>query len=236
MVNLNSDSLYMEVSVLLKEQSNDKKDKKKKLLMEAAVKVMSNKGYNNSSISDITKEAHVSVGTFYSYFKNKEDILEYIYDEISEIYFNISKMYLINTKESTAIKITKVISSIIFSYHKYQKLTQILLKGSFCINENFQKRYFDILDRTKNTIVVILKKMNLDNELDMVDIDIIAMTIVKSIHGVLEYWIYNNEGKDILKVTYSIVIYNLNALKLDFDCNEIKIQVEKLLKEETCKD
>ena len=126
-MNLNSDSFILEVVILYKDKLNDRKDQKKKLLIDAAVKVLSDKGYNDSSIIDITKEAHVSVGTFYSYFKNKEDILEYIYDEISEIYFNISKFGSRNIKENPAIKLVKVISSIVLTYQKYQKITQLLL-------------------------------------------------------------------------------------------------------------
>lgn len=230
-MNLNSDSFILEVVILYKDKLNDRKDQKKKLLIDAAVKVLSDKGYNDSSIIDITKEAHVSVGTFYSYFKNKEDILEYIYDEISEIYFNISKFGSRNIKENPAIKLVKVISSIVLTYQKYQKITQLLLIRNSYINEKFQKRYFEILDRTKNTIIVILKKMNLDKELNDIDIDILALALVKSISGVLEYWIYDENQKDIFDVTYNLTLYNLNALKIDIDEIEIKNVIEDLFKE-----
>lgn len=227
-MNLNSDSFILEVVILYKDKLNDRKDQKKKLLIDAAVKVLSDKGYNDSSIIDITKEAHVSVGTFYSYFKNKEDILEYIYDEISEIYFNISKFGSRNIKENPAIKLVKVISSIVLTYQKYQKITQLLLIRNSYINEKFQKRYFDIVDRTKNTIIVILKRMNLDSKLQDIDIEILAIALVKSVIGVLDYWIYDDNPKDVFDITYNLVLYNLNALKVEPKEIDIKKVIEEL--------
>ena len=45
-------------------------------LIEAAKKVISKKGFKEASIEDITKEAGVAKGTFYTYFKTKEEIVE----------------------------------------------------------------------------------------------------------------------------------------------------------------
>lgn len=150
---------------------------------------------------------------------------------MSEIYFNMSKIHSMNIRENPAIKLVKVISSIAIAYQRYQKITQILLIRNSYINEKFQKRYFEILDRTKNTIIVILKKMNLDKELNDIDIDILALALVKSISGVLEYWIYDENQKDIFDVTYNLTLYNLNALKIDIDEIEIKNVIEDLFKE-----
>lgn len=39
----------------------------------------------NSSIKDITNEASISVGSFYSFFHNKEEVLTQIFDEIKNL-------------------------------------------------------------------------------------------------------------------------------------------------------
>ena len=50
--------------------------KTKENLIEAAKKVISIKGFKEASIQDITEEAGVAKGTFYTYFKTKEEIVE----------------------------------------------------------------------------------------------------------------------------------------------------------------
>ena len=42
-------------------------------LVESAKKLIAEKGYNNTKVEDITNEAQAAKGTFYTYFKTKED-------------------------------------------------------------------------------------------------------------------------------------------------------------------
>lgn len=53
-------------------------------LLEAAEKLFREKGYANTVVSDIVKESGVAQGTFYVYFKSKEDIFLAILEEIRE--------------------------------------------------------------------------------------------------------------------------------------------------------
>lgn len=43
-------------------------------ILDCAKKIFSNKGYYEAYVEDVIKEAHVGKGTFYRYFKNKEDL------------------------------------------------------------------------------------------------------------------------------------------------------------------
>jgi TetR/AcrR family fatty acid metabolism transcriptional regulator len=55
-------------------------DKHEKII-QAAIKVFSEKGFFNARISDIAKEAKVADGTIYLYFNNKYDILITLFEE-----------------------------------------------------------------------------------------------------------------------------------------------------------
>lgn len=60
----------------------------KKKLLEAAKNIVCEKGLINTSVEEITKACGVSNGTFYTYFKRKEDIVfalgDYMYRELYE--------------------------------------------------------------------------------------------------------------------------------------------------------
>jgi AcrR family transcriptional regulator len=51
------------------------KDLKRSKILDAATKIFAEKGYQYATISDIAKEAGISTGLLYSYFKNKLDLL-----------------------------------------------------------------------------------------------------------------------------------------------------------------
>jgi TetR/AcrR family fatty acid metabolism transcriptional regulator len=54
-------------------------------IIEAAVRVFARKGYYNSRVSDIAREAGIAAGTIYLYFKTKDDILVTLFrDKMAE--------------------------------------------------------------------------------------------------------------------------------------------------------
>jgi TetR/AcrR family fatty acid metabolism transcriptional regulator len=55
---------------------------KRRRILEAAVGVFARKGYFAARVSDIAKRAGVADGTIYLYFRNKEDILVRLFDEV----------------------------------------------------------------------------------------------------------------------------------------------------------
>jgi AcrR family transcriptional regulator len=61
-------------------------EERRKELIDIAEKLFIKKGYEQTAVSDIVKEAKVAQGTFYYYFKTKEEILDLITDR----YININ--------------------------------------------------------------------------------------------------------------------------------------------------
>lgn len=54
----------------------EKKNNKKEKIVSAACRVFKSKGYHSTTISDIVKETDLARGTFYLYFKSKEEIFD----------------------------------------------------------------------------------------------------------------------------------------------------------------
>ena len=57
-------------------------DDKRRRILDAAVKVFARKGYFGAKVSEIARRAGVADGTIYLYFRNKEDILVSLFDEV----------------------------------------------------------------------------------------------------------------------------------------------------------
>ncbi|MCX8095265.1 MAG: TetR/AcrR family transcriptional regulator [Caldisericia bacterium] len=56
--------------------------RKKDKIVEEALKLFLEKGFNETSVDEITKNALISKGSFYTYFKSKEELLEIILKEL----------------------------------------------------------------------------------------------------------------------------------------------------------
>ena len=58
---------------------------KKQRIKDAAVILMSEKGYHSTSSNEIAKKADVSIGTFYSYYKDKKDLYKELVADIYNV-------------------------------------------------------------------------------------------------------------------------------------------------------
>jgi TetR/AcrR family transcriptional regulator, fatty acid metabolism regulator protein len=56
---------------------------KRRLLLDAAVRVFARKGYHAARVGDIAEEAGVAYGLVYHYFESKEDVLRSVFRETS---------------------------------------------------------------------------------------------------------------------------------------------------------
>ena len=54
---------------------------KRRLLLDAAVRVFARKGFHASRVGDIAEEAGVAHGLLYHYFDSKDEVLEAVFDE-----------------------------------------------------------------------------------------------------------------------------------------------------------
>ncbi len=60
---------------------SDKAQRTRDRLLKSSLKLMKEKGYQNTTVREICSDAKVSIGTFYSYFPAKEDLFLNIYIE-----------------------------------------------------------------------------------------------------------------------------------------------------------
>src|SRR3954462_3395706 len=64
----------------LTDRSTGQEDKRR-LILDAAVRVFARKGYHATRVGDIAEEAGVAHGLIYHYFSSKEEVLETIFRE-----------------------------------------------------------------------------------------------------------------------------------------------------------
>jgi AcrR family transcriptional regulator len=63
-----------------------KKDAKRTAMMQAAVRIFAEKGYQAATVRDIVDAAEVAVGTFYFYFPDKETLFVHLYEETADFF------------------------------------------------------------------------------------------------------------------------------------------------------
>lgn len=75
-----------------------KKQVKREEIIEAAKKLIMQKGYRKTSVEDITHEVGIAKGSFYTYFKSKDFLIETLLSEKAEIHKEYMKKLIEGTK------------------------------------------------------------------------------------------------------------------------------------------
>jgi AcrR family transcriptional regulator len=78
----------------IQERKRREREQRRQQIVSAARKVFSNKGFTKTTMEDIAREAELSPGTLYLYFKNKDElyaslsveVLEHLYHELRRVY------------------------------------------------------------------------------------------------------------------------------------------------------
>ena len=107
-------------------RETQKKNRREEILL-AAIELFTKKGFDLTTVEDITRQAHIAKGTFYNFFPKKEDVLLYFLDkEISKSSDEIElKMPLLSN-------ISDKIELLITTYIKYifpnKEFSTVLIK------------------------------------------------------------------------------------------------------------
>jgi AcrR family transcriptional regulator len=74
-------------------------------LLGASRRLFGREGYANTTIADITREADRALGTFYTYFENKEAVLEQLAEDFkSEVESRVTELDLVNAEPYDALR------------------------------------------------------------------------------------------------------------------------------------
>ncbi|HEX3077923.1 MAG TPA: TetR/AcrR family transcriptional regulator [Lachnospiraceae bacterium] len=80
-------------------------------ILDVAERLFGTKGYDKSTINDILEAVGIAKGTFYYYFKSKEEVLDAIIERVTDIVIKKAEVVSTNTELSPIMKLLNTILS-----------------------------------------------------------------------------------------------------------------------------
>lgn len=173
-------------------------NKTKRRIFNTAIKIFSEKGYDNASVEEITAIAGVAKGSLYYHFAKKEDIFDMMLEEGMKLLKNNIE---IKTKTCTTAleKLKAVILIQIKVCVKYEAFLNVILSQIWGEEEKNKKckkavfEYIKIIER-------IIKEGIENGEFYDGDVEAIAAGVVGVMSSSLIYRIKRNRDVDVKKV------------------------------------
>jgi AcrR family transcriptional regulator len=102
------------------------KKEKEEAILEAALKIIKGKGFHRARMSDIAREANISYGLVYHYFKTKDDLFEAIlyrwWDGLFQLMKDINK-----DRSDVQVKLRHIIDYFLDTYQDNPALVNIFI-------------------------------------------------------------------------------------------------------------
>lgn len=112
----------------IKKPTQKRSIEKYEKIIEAAFKLFNEKGYFNTTTTDIAKEANIATGSVYTYFNDKKDIYIEISNRISKNIFEPTESFWEENKQldfndiKNAKKIFRIFIKDMMRHHNFSKL------------------------------------------------------------------------------------------------------------------
>ena len=188
-------------------------NKTKRKIFEASMKLFAEKGYDATSIEEITATVGVAKGTLYYHFSSKEEIFNFLVEEGIKLLQNsidikTSKLpnYIDKLKAIILIQIKIVV--------KYEDIITILLTqflGKKARNQKCQKLVYEYINKIEEIVKEGIKK----GQIQQGNSQAIASEIYGLICSSLVYKLRNNGQIEIMKLYKEFENTIIQGLKID---------------------
>ena len=172
-----------------------KDENKHQKIIQAAVRVFAEKGFYNSRVSEIAKEANVADGTIYLYFKNKDDILISLFEEeFGQIVENMRKE--LEKEKDVLRKIKRFAIAHLSIVSRQQHLGEVLgvevRQSSKFMKEYINKPFIEYLNLIRSIVIE-------GQESGLIGKDLTPGIMKRALFGALDemarYWVLSAKKK-----------------------------------------
>ena len=188
------------------------RDRRRRELLDVALRVFSERGYHETRISDLIAAAGVARGTFYLYFESKNAIFHELLDElVARINGSIVGVELGEGAPSLRDQLIATLERVFAVFDASPDLTAFVLRVAVGLDPEIDKKLSELYGRLHAFIA-----MSLDNGVQLglvraTDARIVAWAVLGSIKQLVEVLVERRE-RDLHAMVESLVDYNLAGL------------------------
>ncbi len=186
-------------------------DQTKNNLFQAAEEVFGQYGFNRASIAEITRRANVALGTFYIYFKSKEDILESLVKHICHQMRKEIQMAVFSIEDRREVERVGILK--FFEFVRKHRAIYRLIPETEMVNAEAGNWYYQ---KIANGYIKGLRKGIQAGEIRKLDPELLAYSLMGITHFIALRWVIWNpsfKAKLSSKLSNDIMEFILYGLR-----------------------
>ena len=189
------------------------KKQTRELLLEKGAELFHKQGFHHTGLNDILDAAGVPKGSFYFYFKSKEDFGLHVIDYFMDRYLAVADNHVANDRVPYLERFRNFLNEFL-TFFEENNYTGGCPIGNFSLemsdlNENFRKKLIESFEKMRQKVLLFLEPAQKNGELPLAgDIGETADFIVNSWEGALMR-VKVTRSRAPMMLFYKIVFDNL---------------------------
>jgi TetR/AcrR family fatty acid metabolism transcriptional regulator len=164
---------------------------KRRLILDAAVRVFARRGFHHCRVSDVADEAGVAYGLVYHYFSSKEEILNTLFLERWQVMLDAIAAIDARSELSSREKLDRVAGFIIESYRNDPELMKVIIVEVTRAANSFGRLHIDKIREAYDGIANIVEGGRGEGSLKSdIPSEFAAMFFYGAIEQLLTGWIF----------------------------------------------
>lgn len=160
-------------------------------ILDVALDIFSNKGYHSTRLDDIVDEAHISKGSIYFHFPNKEKLFLALVDQFADL---LERRTTEAIAEAEGIERVRVaLTTVLETFGRYRRPAKILLVQAVGLGSVFEKKRMAIHTRFAALIQSYLDEAVAAGDIAPADTELIAHAWMGAIYNIVIQWVYTGE-------------------------------------------
>ena len=179
-------------------------------ILEAAVRVFSQKGYHETRVDDIVAESGSSKGSLYFHFPSKEKIFLALIDTFTSLLETRLRESL-EKEEHGLQQLDSALQSSLKLFQQYRGLAKIVLVQAVGLGAAFEEHRRSINDRFAAIIQNRLERGISDGSIPPLQTEIAARAWVGALNEIVIHWIYSGDT-DLQETLPALRIFLLRSI------------------------
>ena len=193
--------------------SQSKQDQRRYQILDAALEVIVNKGYEGSSMSDIVEKSKLSKGAIYWYYSSKKEVYLSLVNHWVHRYSPTLNL-IIEDDKLASVQLKELFKYFIYQYETDQKVFKaIAVFWSLASRDNDFKEKFDKVYSEFLALIerIIIKGVE-SNEFKNIDTKIAALSIMVNIESAIWFTLFDDYGISATKYMKTITEFILAGI------------------------
>ncbi len=186
---------------------------RKEQIMDAALKVIISKGYDNSRMDDIVDLSSMSKGAIYWYYKSKKEIYLNLVNYWVIKYSTVIN-HIVEEDDSPAEQLKDVFEYFILQYEQDPSAFKALVEFWSLAgrDKDFQKKLDKVYSNFLEFLERIINKGVKSGEFKNLDVRITALSIMVNIEGIIWFTLFDAHGLSAREYINTITNFILSGL------------------------